>query len=218
MTPRVVILSAPSGGGKTTITRRLLATRPDVGYSVSATTRPPRAGERDGQAYHFLSRAEFARRVAAGDFLEWAEYAGNRYGTLKAEVERVLAGGRHVVLDIEIAGARRVRAAYPPPASVSVFVLPPSAEEWTRRLAARDTEAGDALRRRLETAVRELEAAREYDRVIVNDDLDRAVRQVGEIIDHADAPPGRAAADDPAIAGLIANLRAAAERLAHAAH
>ena len=118
MTPRVVVLAAPSGGGKTTIANELRRRRPDIfGYSVSATTRKPRAGEQDGAAYHFLTREEFRRRVQAGDFLEWAEYAGELYGTLRAEVERVLASGRHVVLDIEVQGAQQVRRAYPRPAS-----------------------------------------------------------------------------------------------------
>jgi len=136
VTRAVVILSAPSGGGKTTIAQRLLRERPaDLGYSVSATTRPPRPGEQDGQAYHFLSRAEFERRRAAGEFLECAEYAGHLYGTLRSEVERVLNSGRHVVMDIEIEGARQVRAAYPWPRSISVFILPPS-RTWRRACGA----------------------------------------------------------------------------------
>src|SRR2546430_3905602 len=133
--PRVVVLAAPSGGGKTTIARELLQRRPDTfGYSVSATTRKPRPGERDGEAYHFLTRAEFQRRVEAREFLEWAEYAGELYGTLKSEVERVLASRRHVVLDIEVKGARQVQAGYQSPASGSTFIIPPSAGHLTQRL------------------------------------------------------------------------------------
>ena len=185
MTPRVVVLSAPSGGGKTTIARALVERRRDVGYSVSATTRQPRPGERDGAAYHFLSRAEFERRMRAGELLEWAEYAGELYGTLKAEVERELAAGRHVVLAIDVEGAREVRRAYPPPRSVSVFILPPSVPVLVARLKGRKTETGDALARRVERAGDELRQARLYDHLVVNDDLDRAVAEVGRIIDGA---------------------------------
>ena len=183
MTPKVVVLSAPSGAGKTTIARALVEQRRDVGHSVSATTRAPRSGERDGTAYHFLSRAEFQRRVRAGELLEWAEYAGELYGTLRAEVERLIAAGRHALLDIEVEGARQVRRAYPPPRSVSVFILPPSAAALLDRLRNRKTETGAALARRLERAVEELQAAPAYDHVVVNDELERAVTDVSRIID-----------------------------------
>ncbi|HVH69287.1 MAG TPA: guanylate kinase [Gemmatimonadales bacterium] len=184
MTPRVVVLAAPSGGGKTTIARELLRRHPEAfGYSVSATTRKPRADERDGAAYHFLTPEEFRRRVQAGDFLEWAEYAGESYGTLRTEVERVLASGRHVVLDIEVKGARQVRKAYPRPASVIMFVIPPSPRVLIERLRGRRTESEAQLQRRVEIASREVETARSefgsvYDHVLVNDDLDTAVQEV----------------------------------------
>jgi guanylate kinase len=183
VTSRVVVLSAPSGGGKTTIAKTLLARRTDMGYSVSATTRNPRPEERDGAAYHFLSRPEFERRVQAGDFLEWAEYAGELYGTVRSEVERHLAAGRHVVLDIDVQGARQVRQAYPPPRSVSVFIVPPSLDELVRRLRSRGTESNDVLATRLEIAEREIADAIRFDHVIVNDDLEQAVALVGRIID-----------------------------------
>jgi len=184
VTRAVVILSAPSGGGKTTIAQRLLRERPaDLGYSVSATTRPPRPGEQDGQAYHFLSRAEFERRRAAGEFLECAEYAGHLYGTLRSEVERVLNSDRHVVMDIEIEGARQVRAAYPWPRSISVFILPPSVEELLDRLRERRSESPADLAARLRRAVEEVSAAAEFDYRVVNDRLDDAVREIGAIID-----------------------------------
>jgi guanylate kinase len=175
------VLSSPSGGGKSTIARHLLSAREDLGYSVSATTRPPRSGETDGVHYHFLAPAEFARRVDAGEFVEWAEYGGARYGTLKAEVERVMASGRHVVLDIEVVGARQVRTAFPE--SVQVFVLPPSGVVLAQRLRSRRTDDAAAQARRLDIAREEIGAAREYDYVIVNDDLVTAVAQVAAILD-----------------------------------
>lgn len=181
MTPFLLVLSSPSGGGKTSIARQLLQVRSDVGYSVSATTRAPRPGEHDGRDYHFLPPEEFERRVAAGDFLEHAVYGGQRYGTLVAEVERVLHAGRHVVLDIEIDGARQVRRRMPD--AVQVFVLPPSAEVLIRRLRARDTESPGARQVRLAHAADELQAVGEYDYVVINEDLDNAVGAVGAILD-----------------------------------
>ena len=171
MRPFLLVLSSPSGGGKTTIAQALLAARADVGYSVSATTRAPRPGEQDGRDYHFLTADEFERRVEAGEFLEHATYGGNRYGTLRSEVERVLEGGRHVVLDIEVDGARQVRARMPD--AVRVFVLPPSAEVLVERLRSRDTESAEARRLRLSLAAEELRAASEYDYVVVNEELRR---------------------------------------------
>jgi guanylate kinase len=179
--PFLVVLSSPSGGGKTTIARRLLDTRSDVGYSVSATTRPPRPDEVEGRDYHFLSRGEFERRVGGGEFLEHAAYGGNLYGTLRAEIERIFSAGRHAVLDIEVEGARQIRKTLP--GSVHVFVLPPSGVELVRRLERRNTEDPVAVRRRLERAAEELAAVREYDYAIVNDDLGRAVAQVSAILD-----------------------------------
>ncbi len=188
MTPRVVVLAAPSGGGKTTIARELRTRLPDVfGYSVSATTRKVRPGERDGEAYHFLTREEFLRRLGAGEFLERAEYAGELYGTLRSEVERVLRSGRNVVLDVEVQGARQVRRSYPRPASVVIFLIPPSARVLIERLRKRRTETEAELRRRIDIATQEVEtAAREigdvYDHVVVNDDLERAVQEVIDLV------------------------------------
>jgi guanylate kinase len=181
VTPFLLVLSSPSGGGKTSIARELLRVRADVGYSVSATTRAPRPGEHDGRDYHFLSPAEFERRVVAGEFLEHATYGGQRYGTLVAEVERVLRSGRHVVLDIEVEGARQVRQRMPD--AVRVFVLPPSAEVLAQRLRARDTESRAARQVRLARAADELQAVGEYDYVVVNEELGDAVRAVGAILE-----------------------------------
>lgn len=211
MKPRVVVLAAPSGGGKTTIARALIARWPEkYGFSVSATTRPPRPGERDGEAYFFLSKGEFARRRDAGEFLEWAEYAGELYGTLQREVDRLLGAGRHVLLDIEVQGARQVRDRYPPPASVSVFIVPPSAPELVRRLEQRHTDSAEAIATRLDTAVWELRQASAFDHVVVNDDLERAVAAVSDIID---ARRRGSAAEPARIMNLIEQLAVEADRL-----
>lgn len=181
MNPFPIILSAPSGGGKTTIARHLLELRADVGYSVSCTTRAPRPREVDGKDYYFLSREEFVRRRLAGDFAESAEVHGNLYGTLRSEISRVLGSGRHVIMDIDVQGARQIRDAFP--ASVTVFVLPPSGEVLLERLRKRKTESPQQLVSRLNSALHELRAVEEYEYVVVNDDLDQAVLRVGAIID-----------------------------------
>lgn len=207
MTPTVVVLSSPSGGGKTTIAKRLLSDWPaEFGYSVSATTRAPRAGEVGGQAYHFLSREEFDARVRRGEFLEWAEYAGERYGTLKAEVDRVLRSGRHVVLDIEIQGAQAVRRAYPRPGSVAIFILPPSAAALVSRLTFRRTDRVGKIRERLEIARGEVLESKSYDYVVMNDQLDLAVRAVASIArggkDVPERPPQYQATVNEFLTGL----------------
>ena len=181
MKPFLLVLSSPSGGGKTTIARRLLESRTDLGYSISATTRAMRPGEEDGRDYYFLSREEFARREVEGLFLETAVYAGERYGTLRSEVERVFATGRHVILDIEVEGARQVRRRFPD--AVLVFVLPPSGASLVERLRDRRTDSAEALRKRMARAAEEFGAVLEYDYVVVNDDLDRARARVAAIVE-----------------------------------
>ncbi len=181
MKPFLLVLSAPSGGGKSSIARNLLQGRDDLGYSVSATTRPIREGERDGADYYFLTREEFVRRRDAGDFLEWATYGGHLYGTLRSEIERIFARGRHAVLDIEIEGARQIRANFPN--SLHVFVLPPSAEVLVGRLAGRKTEPVEVIRERVSRAADELTAVAEYDYALVNEELVVAVAQVAAILD-----------------------------------
>ncbi len=180
MRPFLLVLSSPSGGGKSTIAGRLLQTHRDLGYSISATTRAPRENERDGQHYHFLTAAEFERRRSRGDFLEWAEFGGHLYGTLQSEVDRVLSSGKIALLDIEVEGARQVRKQDAD--AVFVFILPPSAEVLVQRLTGRRTDAPEAVARRIHRAAEELKAAREYDYVVVNDDLDHAVTQVAAIL------------------------------------
>jgi guanylate kinase len=184
-----LILSSPSGGGKTTIARALLAAREDVGYSVSATSRPPRPGEADGRDYHFLARKEFRRRVEAGDFAEWAEYGGELYGTLSTELEEVLASGRHCVLDIEIHGARAIRQLHPE--SVLVFVVPPSAQELIARLGGASGTRGSSLLKRLRRAVEELSHVAEYDYVVANSDRTEALADISAILDAECRRPGR---------------------------
>jgi guanylate kinase len=179
--PFLLVLSAPSGGGKSSIARNLLQGRDDLGYSVSATTRPMREGEREGVDYHFLSREEFIRRREAGEFLESATYGGHLYGTLRSEIDRLFAAGRHAVLDIEIEGARQIRASFPN--SLHLFVLPPSAEVLIGRLRGRNTEPPEVVRERIRRAVEELDAVAEYDYVVVNQDLVIAVAQVAAILD-----------------------------------
>lgn len=183
MTGRLIVLAAPSGVGKTTIARALLTRRPDLAFSVSATTRPPRDHEQDGRDYFFLSREEFERRRAAREFVEWAQYAGNLYGTLQSEVNRIWQLGRNVLLDIEVQGAEQVRRRYPPPQSLAIFLLPPSAGVLLNRLESRGTEARTGLLQRLEIAAAELFAAESFDHVVVNDHLETAVDEVSAAID-----------------------------------
>jgi guanylate kinase len=155
----VFVITGPSGVGKGTLIRGLLENLPELELSVSATTREPRPGERDGFDYHFLTPAEFERRAAAGEFLEHATYSGNRYGTLRSEVERKLNQGRPVVLEIEVQGARQVRETMPD--AIAVFIAPPSRQALRARLIGRGTDAPRQVDARMRTAERELEATDE---------------------------------------------------------
>lgn len=202
-----VVLSAPSGGGKTTIARRLLAERSDLGYSISATTRPRRPDEVDGVDYYFLTPEAFATAKAAGEFAESALVHGHSYGTLSREVKRVLAEGKHVLMDIDIQGARQFRRVFPE--SVLVFLLPPSVEVLMDRLRSRDTETEAAIERRLRGAVAEIEAAQEYDYVVVNDDLLAATSRVSAIIDAEMSRTGRDSRITGHVVALLDEMRRA---------
>jgi guanylate kinase len=204
MNPFPLILSSPSGGGKTTIARMLLERRPDVGYSVSCTTRSPRPGERNGEDYHFVTRDEFEACRARGEFAEWAVVHDNLYGTLRREVEQVLNAGKHVVMDIDVQGARQFSRAFPE--SVLVFLLPPSTDVLVGRLRARQTEDDGKLLVRLRSAREELREVGMYQYVVVNDDLERAYSQVASIVDAETVRHRRVPLLEERVAGLIGAL------------
>jgi guanylate kinase len=175
-----VVITGPSGVGKGTLIRSLRERMPDLQLSVSATTRLPRAGETQGVDYHFLAPEEFERRVRAGDFVEHADYAGARYGTLRSELETRAAAGAPVVLEIELQGARQVREAMP--SAVQVFIAPPSLEALRARLVGRGTDEPSQVEARLRTAERELAAQDEFAHVVVNDRLEDAVEELAAIV------------------------------------
>jgi guanylate kinase len=178
--PKVFVITGPSGVGKGTLIRGLLERVPELELSVSATTRAPRPGEQDGVDYHFLTPEEFEAHVAAGDFVEHATYSGNRYGTLRSELERRLQTGAGVVLEIEVQGARQVRQAMPE--AVAVFIAPPSREALRARLVGRGTDSAEQVDARLQTAERELEAQPEFRHVVVNDRLEEATDALVSIV------------------------------------
>ncbi len=177
---RVFVITGPSGVGKGTLIRGLMERLEDLELSVSATTRGPRAGEQDGVDYHFLTREKFDRRVAEGDFVEHADYAGRSYGTLRSELEDRLSSGTPVVLEIEVQGARQVRAAMPE--AVQVFIAPPSLQALRTRLIGRGTDDAEEVERRLRVAEQELAAQPEFGHVVVNDRLDEALERLTAIV------------------------------------
>ncbi len=180
MAARVFVITGPSGVGKGTLIRTLLERVPELQLAVSATTRAPRPGERDGADYHFLSDAEFDRRVLAGDFVEHASYSGRRYGTLREELERRLARDESVVLEIEVQGARQVAEAMPE--AVRIFICPPSEGALRARLVGRGTDTPEQVAARLATAHRELAAKDEFPHVVINDRLEDAVEELERVV------------------------------------
>ena len=179
-TPRLFVISGPSGAGKGTLLAELRKQRPDLGLTVSATTRSPRPGEVDGTSYYFLSDEEFRRRIAAGEFVELAEVHGHLYGTLVSEVKRLLAKGHSLVLEIDVQGALNVRKVYPD--AVLVFIEPPSLQVLEERLRGRGTEDEASIELRLKNARHEMELADQYDVRIVNDTVDRAAQELGSVM------------------------------------
>jgi guanylate kinase len=177
----LLVLSGPSGAGKGTLVDRLVAARPDCIFSISATTRPRRTSEQEGIQYEFVSREEFERRRSAGLFLEWAEVHGHFYATPARFVDEGVRAGRVVVLDVDVQGGASVRRARPE--AVSVFIYPPSIEALRKRLLGRKTDSPEVVERRLQNAPGELRQYREYDYLVVNDDLEHAVAQLVSIVD-----------------------------------
>ncbi|WP_073261688.1 guanylate kinase [Cryptosporangium aurantiacum] len=177
---RLTVLSGPSGVGKGSVVAEIRRHHPSVWLSVSVTTRPPRPGEEHGKQYYFVSRDEYDAMVAAGELLEHAEFAGNGYGTPRRAVEERLAAGRPALLEIELQGARQVREAMPD--AQFVFLAPPSWDELVRRLVGRGTEDEDTIRRRLDAAVVELAAEKEFDVTIVNDNVGQAATELVELL------------------------------------
>ncbi len=176
---KMVVISGPSGAGKSTVCRRILED-PRVQFSVSATTRPIRAGEVDGRDYHFLDKETFRKKAAAGEFIEYASVHGNMYGTLRAPMEEALETGQHVLLEIDVQGALQIKDQEIP--GLFIFIAPPSFEELRRRLVGRGTESAEVVERRLAKAEDEYRERVKYDHVVVNDDLERCVAEVRRLI------------------------------------
>ena len=173
---KLIVLTGPSGVGKGTLMRLLLSRHPELNYSISATTRPPRLGEVDGKDYYFISRSKFQQLIEEGEFLEWAEFAGNLYGTPRKPAINLMESGKSVLLEIELEGARQIRAAFPE--LLSIFILPPSFNELEKRIRGRKKDTEDAISRRLKRAKEEIDSADEFDLQIVNDDLETAIHDI----------------------------------------
>lgn len=177
---RLIVLTGPSGVGKGTLLRSLLQRHPELYLSVSATTRSPREGEIDGKHYYFVSRSQFEQMVKADDLLEWAEFAGNFYGTPRQQVEERIGQGQWVILEIELEGARQIKHTFP--SAARIFILPPSMTELEQRLRGRGQDSDEAIARRLSRASAEIAAADEFDIQIINADLEKALQSIESAI------------------------------------
>jgi len=195
------VIAAPSGAGKTTLVKALVARNPELRFSISYTTRPKRKTEKDGRDYFFVDEGEFLQLQARGELLESAVVFDNRYGTSRSQVEKHLARGHHVILEIDWQGAQQVRTTMPD--CVTIFILPPSRVELERRLRSRGTDSGEVIARRLRDAVGDMSHWDEFDHVIINDDLDRATSELENVL----AGEGDGSrADNPALAERVKNL------------
>ncbi|WP_174763492.1 guanylate kinase [Anabaena sp. UHCC 0204] len=173
---KLIVLTGPSGVGKGTLMNEILQRYPELHYSVSATTRSPRPGEINGKNYDFISRSKFEQLITQGEFLEWAEFAGNCYGTPREAVLRQIQSGKLVVLEIELEGARQIRSTFP--SALSIFILPPSFSELETRIRGRGQDSEEAISRRLQRAEEEIAAANEFDIKIINDDFEQALKEI----------------------------------------
>ena len=177
---QLIVITGPSGVGKGTIVRSLLQSHPNLYLSISATTRQPRAGEIEGVDYYFLSRTEFENAIARGEFIEWAEYASNYYGTPKIKIEEQIALGKSILLEIEVVGARKIAKIFPD--ALRIFILPPSIEALEQRIRGRGKNSEESIARRIAIAKTEIDASDEFDYTIVNDDLQSAIAEVEAVI------------------------------------
>ena len=179
---KLFIISGPSGSGKSTIIEALLKKRPELRYSISYTTRPSRGNEKDGEDYYFISKNAFEERMRAGDFAEWAEVHGHFYGTSAAYIEKTLAKGKAILLDIDVVGAQKLLGRFPD--ATSIFVAPPTMDILERRLKARNTDSPAIVKKRLQNAEAEMAQAKDYDHIVINEDLAQAISTVEKILDH----------------------------------
>jgi guanylate kinase len=177
---KLIVISAPSGSGKTSIAKEIMKRNPSLTFSVSATTRAKRAGEVEGKDYFFLTKEEFNRRVAAGEFVEWEEIYGDYYGTLKREVDRALVSGEHIVFDVDVKGGLSIKREYPE--TLVVFIRPPSIEALRQRLVNRHTEDETTIARRMERVPMEMKMGEQFDHQVVNDELSLAIDEVQTIV------------------------------------
>ncbi|NLN92798.1 MAG: guanylate kinase [Candidatus Hydrogenedens sp.] len=180
-TPQIIIIAAPSGGGKGTLVAGIRPHFPELALTVSATTRPPRAGEEEGKDYYFLSRPDFEKKIAEGAFAEWAEVHGNLYGTLNEEVDRLLMAGHPVLLELDVQGMDSMKIRHPE--LTGIFIVPPSMEVLRERLKRRGTDSDEGIAVRLQTAAREMTRQQDFDHILINDDLEEATEALRKLVE-----------------------------------